>query len=57
MDSKQIDQKGTSHGLLEYLCDPSLVLNYGPKYLHHSTRERIGRLSPAFIFLRAYSMG
>ena len=57
MVNKQNDQEDTGHGLLEYLGDPSMVLNYSPKYLYHSTRERIGGLSPALIFFRACSMG
>ncbi len=56
MDNKQTGQKGTGHGLLEYLGDPSLVFNYSPKYLHHSTSERIGGYRPALIFLRTCSM-
>ena len=55
MVNKQNGQEGTGHGLLEYLGDPSMVLDYSPKYLHHTTRERIGGLSPALIFLRTCS--
>ena len=57
MVNKQNGQEGNDHGLLEYLGDPSMVLNYSPKYLHNSTREWIGGLSPALIFFRACSMG
>ena len=56
MENKRNGQKGTGFGLLEYLGDPSLILNYSPKYLHHSTRERICGYRPALVFLRACSM-
>ena len=56
MDNKRNDQKGTVHGVLEYLGDPSLILHYSPKYLHHSTGERICGYRTTLVFLRACSM-